>query len=239
MRGAPVNLFKGRHYSGEIILLAVRWYLRYPLAYQHVAELLAERGLAVDASCIWRWVQAYAPELNKRCRPHLRPTNKSYRIDETYIRIKGEDRYLYRALDSTGQTIDFLLMARRDTAAAKRFLVRAMEASGSAMPRVVNVDKNPAYPAAVEALKADGSLPRRVQLRQCKYLNNVIEQDHRNVKKRAWLAKGYGSFQSAWRTLQGIETIHMIRKGRVRWLAAHDAAGQALFIAELFGIAAC
>ena len=94
-----------------------------------------------------------------------------------------------------------------------------------------------AYTAAVEALKADGSLPRRVQLRQCKYLNNIIEQDHRNVKKRAWLAKGYGSFQSAWRTLQGIETIHMIRKGIVRWLAAHDAAGQALFIAELFGIA--
>ena len=124
MRGGPANPFKGRHYSGEIILLAVRWYLRYPLAYQHVAEMLAERGLAVDASCIWRWVQAYAPELNKRCRPHLRPTNKSYRIDETYIRIKGEDRYLYRALDSTGQTIDFLLMARRDTAAAKRFLVR-------------------------------------------------------------------------------------------------------------------
>jgi IS6 family transposase len=226
MPGRPVNLFKGRHYSGEIILLAVRWYLRYPLAYQHVAEMLAERGLAVDASCIWRWVQAYAPELNKRCRPHLRPTNKSYRIDETYIRIRGEDRYLYRALDSTGQTIDFLLMARRDTAAAKRFLVRAMEASGSAMPRVMNVDRNPAYPAAVEALKADGSLPRRVQLRQCKYLSNLIEQDHRNVKKRAWLAKGYGSFQRAWRTLQGIETIHMIRKGSVRWLAAHDAGGR-------------
>jgi len=239
MQGRPVNPFKGRHYSGEIILLAVCWYLPYPLAYQHVAEMLAERGLAVDASCIWRWVQAYAPELNKRCRPHLRPTNKSYRIDETYIRIKGEDRYLYRAPDSTGQTIDFLLMARRDTAAAKRFLLRAMEASGSAMPRVMNVDRNPAYPAAVEALKADGSLPRRVQLRQCKYLNNVIEQDHRNVKKRAWLAKGYGSFQSAWRTLQGIETIHMIRKGRVRWLAAHDAVGEALFLAALFGLSAC
>ena len=234
----PVNPFKGRHYAGEIILLAVRWYLRYPLAYQHVAEMLAERGLAVDASCIWRWVQAYAPELNKRCRPHLRPTNKSYRIDETYIRIKGEDRYLYRALDSTGQTIDFLLMARRDTAAAKRFLARAIEASGSALPRVMNVDGNPAYRAAVEALKADGSLPRRVQLRQSKYLNNVIEQDHRNVRKRAWLAKGYGSFQSAWRTLQGIETIHMIRKGRVRWLAARDAAGEALFIAALFGLSA-
>src|ERR1700761_7858052 len=104
MPGRSVNPFKGRHYSGEIILLAVRWYLRYPLAYQHVAEMLAERGLAVDASCIWRWVQAYAPELNKCCRPHLKPTNKSYRIDETYIRVKGENKYLDRAPDSTGPT---------------------------------------------------------------------------------------------------------------------------------------
>ncbi len=194
----PGNPFKGRHYSGEVILLAVRWYLRYPLAYEHVAEMLAERGLAVDASCVWRWVQAYAPELNKRCRPHLRPTNKSYRIDETYIRIKGQDRYLYRAVDSTGQTIEFLLTAKRDAAAAKRFLVKAIEASGNAMPRVMNVDKNPAYPAAVEALKAEG----------------------------------------AWRTLQGIETVHMIRKGRVRWLAKDDTLGQALFITDLFAIPA-
>jgi transposase, IS6 family len=234
----PGNPFKGRHYSGEVILLAVRWYLRYPLAYEHVAEMLAERGLAVDASCVWRWVQVYAPELHKRCRPHLRPTNKSYRIDETYIRIKGQDRYLYRAVDSTGQTIEFLLTAKRDAAAAKRFLVKAIEASGNAMPRVMNVDKNPAYPAAVKALKAEGALPYRVRLRQCKYLNNVIEQDHRIVKKRMWLAKGYGSFQSAWRTLQGIETVHMIRKGRVRWLAKDDALGQALFITDLFGVAA-
>jgi hypothetical protein len=124
-------------------------------------------------------------------------------------------------------TIDFLLTAKRDTAAAKRFLRMAIEASGNPMPRVMNVDKNPAYPAAVEALKADGSIPRRVALRQCKYLNNLIEQDHRTAKKRVWLAKGYGSFQSAWRTLQGIETVNMIRKGRVRWLAKGDAACQA------------
>ncbi len=143
----------------------------------------------MDASCIWRWVQAYAPELNKRCRPHLKPVNKSYRIDETYIKVKGEDKYLYRAIDSTGQTIDFLLTAKRDAAAAKRFLRRAIDASGNAMPRVMNVDKNPAYPAAVNALKAEGAVPRRVSLRQCKYLNNVIEQDHRTVKQRVWLAK--------------------------------------------------
>ena len=233
----PTNPFKGRQYPGEVILLCVCWYLRYPLAYEHVSEMLAERGIDVDASCIWRWVQAYAPELNKRCRPHLKPTNKSYRIDETYIKVKGEDKYLYRAVDSVGQTIDFLLTARRDAAAAKRFLRKALAASGNPVPRVMNVDKNPAYPAAVERLKAEGSLPRRVRLRQCKYLNNVVEQDHRTVKKRVWLAKGYGSFQSAWRTLQGIEAVSMIRKGRVRWLAKGDAVDQAHFIAELFGIA--
>ncbi len=231
------NPFKGRQYPGEVIVLCVRWYLRYPLSYEHVSDLLSERGVEVDPSCIWRWVQVYAPELNKRCRPYLKPTNKSYRIDETYIKVKGQDKYLYRALDSTGQTIEFLLTAKRDKHAAKRFLVKAIEASGNPMPRVINVDKNPAYPAAVEVLKADGVIPRRVRLRQCKYLNNVIEQDHRTVKKRVWLAKGYGSFQSAWRTLQGIETVNMIRKGRVKWLPKEDAVGHAIFISVLFGLA--
>src|SRR6476620_752904 len=201
----PTNPFKGRQFPSEVIILCVRWYLRYPLAYQHVAELLAERGVAVDPSCIWRWVQTYAPELNKRCRPHLKPTNKSYWTDETYIRVKGEDKYLYRAVDSTGQTIDFLLTAKRDAAAAKRFFRKALSAPGNPVPRVINVDKNPAFPPAVEALKMEGMLPRRVRLRQCKYLNNVVEQDHRTVKKRTWLAKAYRSFAKAWRTLQGIE----------------------------------
>ena len=225
---SPRNPFKGRHYPGQVILSAVRWYLRYPLAYLHVSELLAERGLFVDASCIWRWVQTYAPELNKRCRQHLKSTNKSYRIDETYIKVKGKDRYLYRAVDSTGQTIDFLLTAKRDAESAKRFFRQVFSAEGNPMARVLNVDKNPAYPAAVRALKAEGTLPRRVRLRQCRYLNNVVEQDHRVVKKRVWLAKGYGSFQSAWRTLQGIEAMNMIRKGRVRGLVKGNVLGQAL-----------
>jgi len=232
------NPFKGRHFPGEVILLCVRWYLRYPLAYEHVAELLAERGVAVDPSCIWRWVQAYAPELNKRCRVHLKATNKSYRTDETYIKVKGEDKYLYRAVDSTGQTIDFLLTAKRDGAAAKRFFRKALRAPGNPVPRVINVDQNRAFPSAVEGLKAEGILPHRARLRQCKYLNNVVEQDHRTVKKRTWLAKGYGSFVTAWRTLQGIEAVNMIRKGRVRWVTKQDAVAAADFINELFGIAA-
>jgi IS6 family transposase len=153
-------------------------------------------------------------------------------------KVKGQDKYLYRAVDSTGQTIDFLLTAKRDTAAAKRFFEKVFSSSSNPIPRVINVDKNPAYPAAVEALKAEGTLPRRVRLRQCKYLNNVIEQDHRTVKKRTWLAKGYGSFQSAGRTLEGIETMSMIRKGRVRRVTKGNVVAEAKFILGLFAITA-
>jgi IS6 family transposase len=214
----------------------VRWYLRYPISFAHMAEMAIERGLAIDASCIWRWVQIYGPELDKRCRPHLKPTNKSWRLDETYIKVKGRDRFLYRAVDSTGQTIDFLLADRRDAAAAKRFFRRALHNRGNVTPRVVNVDKNPAYPRAVKDLKGERLISRRCRLRQCRYLNNVVEQDHRNVKRRTWLAKGYGSIWTAWRTLRGIEAMAMVRKGRVRWVAKDDASRQAKFIDKLFGI---
>ena len=229
--------FKWRQFEPQLILVAVGWYLRFSLSYRDVEELLQERGMSADHVIVWRWVQRYAPELDRRLRSHLKPTNKSWRVDETYIRVKGKWTYLYRAVDSTGASIDFLLSARRDAAAAKRFFQKALRSPNHPTPRVINVDKNPTYPAAMEALKADGTIPRRVVLRQCKYLNNVIEQDHRTVKKRVWMAKGYGSFQSAWRTLQGIETVDMIRKGRVRWLAKGDAIGQAQFIGELFGLA--
>ena len=182
----------------------------------------------------WRWVQVYGPELDKRCRPHLKPTNGSWRLDETYINVKGTEHFLYRAVDSTGQTIDFLLADRRDAAAARRFFGRALLNEGNSMPRVINVDKNPAYPRAVEDLKADGIIGQRCRLRQCKYLNNVVEQSHRNVKRRTWLAKGYGSLPTAWRTLRGIEAMEMVRKGRVRWIAKGDPVGQAKFIGKLF-----
>src|SRR5436190_23606697 len=186
--------------------------------------------LAVGAGLCPRTEQALPPpsEGDQQKLPHRRDVYKG----------EGEDKYLYRAVDSTGQTIEFLLTAKRDAAGAKRFFRKALSSLGNPVPRVINVDKNPAYPAAVEALKAEGSLPRRVQLRQCKYLNNVVEQDHRAVKKRVWLAKGYGSFVTAWRTLQGIEAVNMIRKGRARWVAKGDAPAQAGFISALFGIAA-
>jgi transposase, IS6 family len=231
------NPFKWRHYRGDIILWCVRWYLRYPISLVHMSEIAAERGLTIDPSSIWRWVQVYGPELNRRCRIHLKPTNRSYRLDETYIRVKGQDKYLYRAVDSTGQTIDFLLTAKRDAAAAKRFFRRTLADPANRQPRVINVDKNRAYPVAVENLKQEGVLRPRCRLRQCKYLNNIVEQDHRIAKKRVWLARGYGSFQTAWRILQGIEAMHMIRKGRVRWAAKGDVVAQVQFMAELFGIA--
>jgi len=122
------NLFKWRHYEPEIILLCVRWYLTYPLSYRQVAEMVNERGLDIHHTTVFRWVQRYGPELEKRCRPHLRPTNDSWQVDETYVKIKGKDRYLYRAVDSTGQTLDFLLTAKRNAAAAKRFFRKVMKA---------------------------------------------------------------------------------------------------------------
>ena len=230
--------FHWRHYEGEIILRCVRWYLDLPLSYRHVAKLMRERGLPTHHTCVFRWVQVYAPEINKRCRQYLKATNKSYRVDETYLKVKGKDGYLYRAVDSTGQTIDFLLTAKRDAAGAKRFFRKAFQSPGNPSPRVINVDKNPAYAVAVRELKAEGVLSKRSRLRQCRYLNNIVEQDHRTVKRRARLAMGYRSFRTAWKTLQGIETMHMINKGRVKWLAKGDAFGQVNFVHHLFGIAA-
>ena len=158
-------------------------------------------------------------------------------MDETYIKVKGADRYLYRAVDSTGQTIDFLLTGKRDAAAPKRFFRKALAGLNNPQPRVINVDKNPAYVPAVTELQSAGVLRRRCRLRQCKYLNNIVEQDHRTVKKRVWLAKGYGSFHSAWRTIRGVEAVHLIRKGRVRRVARQDSLAQARFISGLFGVA--
>jgi len=153
------NPFKWRHYQGDIIMWCVRCYLRYPISFAHMAEMAIERGLAIDASCIWRWVQIYGPELDKRCRPYLKPTNKSWRLDETYIKVKGRDRFLYRAVDSTGQTIDFLLTAKRDAESAKRFLRQLFRAEGNPMARVLDVDKNSPYPAAVRDLKPKAHCP--------------------------------------------------------------------------------
>ena len=140
---------------------------------------MAERGVYVDHSTLNRWVLKYSSELDKRIRPHLQPTNDSWRVDETYIKVKGAWKYLYRAVDSEGNTLDFLLSAKRDAGAAKRFLHKMLNAVHTQTPRVLNVDKNAAYPPAVEALKADEQLSETTELRHVLYLNNRVEQDHR------------------------------------------------------------
>jgi transposase-like protein len=235
---AETDLFKWRHYESEIILLCVRWYLRYALSYRDLEEMMRERGLSLDHMTIYRWVQAYAPELEKRIRPHLRPTNDSYRVDVTYVKIKGAWKYLYRAVDSTGQTIDFMLSAKRDARAAKRFFRKMLKAASHASPRVINVDKNPAYTPAVELLKEEGNLPSRTQLRRCKYLNNIIEQDHRFIKRRVNPGLGFFSFNTAWRTIRGYETMNMIRKGQIAGIGRDEIQRQVKFVSNLFWIAA-
>ena len=182
------NPFKWRHFESEIILLCVRWYLRYSLSYRDLEEMMRERGLQVDHTTIYRWVQHYAPELDKRSRPHLKACNDSWRVDETYIKVKKVCMYLYRAVDSEGNTLEFFLSPTRDAEAAKRFLVKALRCTaGSApgarplqepveepttpadpdatksTPRVINVDTNAAYPKAIADLKAAGILPERVE----------------------------------------------------------------------------
>jgi transposase, IS6 family len=195
---------------------------------------LAERGLTVHHTTIYRWVQRYSPELEKRCKPLLKQTNDSWRVDETYIKVKGEWLYLYRAVDSASNTLEFLLSKHRDIQAAKRFSARVLNASPTIIPRVINVDQNPVYPKAVEELKAAGQLPQGCQLRPVKYLNNLIEQDHRFIKRLVKAGLGFFSFPTAWRTLRGYETMHMIRKGQV---SAGEVQAQVKFVNSLFGLA--
>ena len=234
----PKAPFKWRHFQSDIILLNVRWYCRYSLSYRDLEEMMAERGVEVDHTTIYRWVQDYAPELDKRIRPFLNPTNDSWRVDETYIEIKGEWKYLYRAVDSEGNTLDFMLRAKRDGKAAARFFRKVLGAKHTQAPRVITVDKNAAYPVAVDELKQDKTLKAETELRQSKYLNNIIEQDHRNVKRIVKPMMGFQSFNTARRTLRGIEAVAMIRKGQVKGINQGESVSQVEFINELFGVIA-
>ena len=234
----PKQPFKWRHFQEEIILLCVRWYLRYPLSYRNLEEMMLERGLTVDHTTVYRWVQAYAPELDKRARAYLRPTSDSWRVDETYIKVKGEWKYLYRAVDSEGNNLDFMLSARRDARAAERFFRKALKSTHNQSPRVINVDKNAAYPPAIDELKADQTLPETTELRSVKYLNNIVEQDHRFIKRLVNPGMGFASFNTARRTLRGYEAMNMIRKGQIQGVEKGDIKGQVEFVYQLFGVTA-
>jgi transposase-like protein len=195
-------LFIWRHFQADMILCAVRWYLRYALSYRDGEEPIRAHGVGVDYTTVFRWVQRYTPELDQRCRPYLHATNDSYRVDETYIKIKKQWYYLYRAVDSTGATLDFMLSVSmlsvsRDADAAEQFFRKVLDARHTTPPRVLTVDQNAAYPPAYDALQRDSTLPDTCLLRQCKSLNNVAEQDHRFVKRRVNPGLGFGAFHTA------------------------------------------
>jgi IS6 family transposase len=231
-------IFKWRQTAPELILCAVRWYLRYSLSLRDVEELLAERGLAADHTTIWRWVQRYGPELEQRLRRQLKPTNKSWRVDETYIRVQGRWCYLYRAIDSAGATIDFLLSALRDAAAAQRLFRQALSDPSHPQPRVINTDKAALYGSAITGMKTEGTLRRRCHHRPVQYLNNILEQDHRAIKRRVKAKQGFRAFDAARRALAGYEAIHMIRKGQARWVGGADVRQHNRLIDQLFDLTA-
>ncbi len=232
------NLFKGRQFTAEIILWAVRWYLQFPISYRDLERMLSDRRVQVDHTTLFRWIQAYAPELDKRIRSHLRRTNGSWRVDGTYIRVKGDWVYLYRAVDAAGQTIDFLLSTKRDAAAAKRLFRKALGQPHTVNPRTITVDKNAAYPTAIKAMKRGGDLWRFANLRQAKFLNNIVEQDHRRIKRLVRPGLGFKSFAAASRVIAGYEVMAMISKGQVVGAPVNDMKAQNNFIAALFRVAA-
>jgi transposase, IS6 family len=204
------GLFKWRQFEPEMILLAVGWYLR-SLCHTATSRSCSPSGACASiTSPSGGGVQRYAPELERRLRSRLDSTNDSWRVDETYIRVKGKWVYLYRAVDSTGATIDFLLSAKRDVDAAERFLAKALGGENHPAPRVINTDKHASYPPAIAELNLDeNSKHRPVQ-----YLSNILEQDHRAIKRRVRASQHFRSFWGAWRTIAGYEAIHMIRKGQ-------------------------
>src|ERR671917_460535 len=163
--------FKWGYFEPTIILLCVRWYCRYQLSYRDLEEMMSERGLSVDHTTVWRWVQRYASEINKRMRPHLKLAGASYRLDETYIKVGKQWKYLYRALDKEGNTIEFLLSAKRDISTVKRFFKKMMRADHRRLPFSISVEKNAAYPDAFTSSQEEKVLPKDCTLRRVKYLN--------------------------------------------------------------------
>ena len=217
--------FKGTHFVQDIILTCVRWYLAYPLSCRHVEELMQERGVPVDHSTVNRWVLKYSPQLEEAFHRRKRPVWMSWRMDETYIRVKGEWRYLYRAVDKQGQTIDFLLTEQRDQEAALRFLKKAIRRHG--VPEKITIDGSAANEAAIKLFNEEHGTA--IEIRQITYLNNIVEQDHRGVKRITRPMLGFTSFDAAQATLVGIELMHMLRKRQLG-----DGVEQGLTAAEQF-----
>ncbi|WP_120292586.1 IS6 family transposase [Paraburkholderia sp. BL23I1N1] len=221
---AAAKVLNRLHYPLDVMLLCVRWYVAYPLSLRHLEQMTAERGIAVDHSTVHRWAIKLLPVLEKAFRRCKRAGGKSWRMDETYIRIGGEWRYLYRAVDKAGNTVDFLLRARRDKAAARAYFEKAIDQNGE--PQTVTIDKSGSNLAALQAINAKREAP--IKVRQKKYLNNIVEQDHRAIKRRTRPMMGFKNFRCARIILGGIETMHMIRKSQM------NDSGKALSPAQQF-----
>ena len=204
-------MFKRHRYPRVVILHAVYLKLRFTLSYRDVEELLSMRGVQVDHSTVQRWVFKFSPEIEKNMHKRKRQVCSSWRMDETYIKVGGKDRYLYRAVDKFGNTVDFLLTKRRMRGSAQIFLRKAIGNNGK--PRVINIDKSGANKSGIRIINRDLLTVRKIRIRQCKYLNNIVEQDHRNIKRRISIDTGFKEFESAKRTLAGIEVVIIIRKG--------------------------
>lgn len=205
--------FKGAQFPRDVILHAMYFYLRYSVSYRDLEEILSERGVVVDHATLNRWVIKYSPLVALKAQAAKRRSNRSWRMDETYVRVRGNWTYLYRAVDKHGNTLDFMLSKHRNADAAKKFFARALATNG--IPEKIVIDKSGANKAGIreinKILKRFGC-PVSVQTIQSKYLNNLIEQDHRFIKRRVRNMGGFGSFRGAAATLEGIEVANMIRK---------------------------
>jgi putative transposase len=219
---------KGLRFPIDVILVCIRWYAAYPLSYRHIEEMMGERGVSVDHSTINRWAIRFLPLLENLSRKHKRPVGSSWRMDETYIKVKGVWKYLYRAVDKEGKTVDFLLTAHRYMAAARRFFEKAMRENGA--PGKIVMDKSGANKVAIDEINRAVAAP--ISVRQVKYLNNIVEQDHRAVKRVTTPMLGFKSFRTAANVLAGIELMHMIRKGQF----AVDGAASMSFAEQFFAL---
>ena len=208
--------FKGRHFRGEIVHWAVRWYCRYGISYRDLEQMMAERRSRVDHATIYRWVQRYAPEIEKRMRwQWRRPRSTGWRVDETYDKVRGKWAYLYRAVDKFGDTIEFYLSPTRNTKAAKRFLGKALKGLKSwEQPRIINTDKAPTHAAALAELQDEGKCPEDLEHRQAKYLNNIIEADHGKMKQLIKPVRGFKTLKSAYATIKCFEVMRALCKGQ-------------------------
>ena len=207
-------LFSGRHFDRQIIIVCVRWYTSFKLSFRDLVIMMADRGISLAHTTILRWVQHYLPEFEKRWKRYAGPVGGSWRMDETYIKVRGQWVYLYRAVDKAGRTVDFFLSQKRDVNAAKSFLRRAMK--NTRKPTKITLDAYAASHRAVREMKKDGELPQRVKVRSSQYLNNLIEQDHRRVKQRIRPMLGFKRFENAVVTISGIELAEKIKKGQFK-----------------------